>query len=93
MLGAGEPPRRAALMRVVPVPRPRGGHSSREMMQRPITERDRATSRRKLAAAPRARQRDLGTLHSPDSSERAAGLARDMSSKRSITDRVKPRRI
>ena len=66
VLGAGEPPRRAALMRVVP--RPRGGHSSREMMQRPITERDRATSRRKLAAAPRARQRELGTLHPADSS-------------------------
>ena len=30
--GAGEPPRRAALMRVVP--RPRGGHTSREMMPR-----------------------------------------------------------
>ena len=32
VLGAGEPPRRAALMRVVP--RPRGGHTSREMMPR-----------------------------------------------------------
>ena len=48
VLGAGEPPRRAALMRVVP--RSRGGHTSRETTPRRACVRDRTTSCAEVAA-------------------------------------------
>ena len=72
-------PRRpaSALMRVVP--RPRGEHTSREMMPRRachVTAHPLVLSLRR--APGRARSQDSGTLDSPDSSERAAELALDM---------------